>query len=71
MRPVPPGLSGRPGGKRPVRECTIAIALIVGVWYLVANSGDDGEVLPDELDITIDEGGGEQAGSAIGEAPAD
>jgi hypothetical protein len=23
------------------------------VWYLVANSGDDGEVLPDEVNITI------------------
>lgn len=37
----------------------IAIALIVGVWYLVANSGDDGEVLPDEVNIAIDESGGE------------
>jgi len=37
----------------------IAIALIAGVWYLVANSGDDGEVLPDEVNITIDESGGE------------
>lgn len=44
---------------RPDRESNIAIALIVGVWYLVANSGDDGEVLPDEVDITIDESGGE------------
>jgi hypothetical protein len=37
----------------------IAIALIIGVWYLVANSGDDGEVLPDEVNITIDESGGD------------
>ena len=37
----------------PGRESFIAIALIIGVWYLVANSGDDGEVLPDEVNITI------------------
>jgi hypothetical protein len=38
----------------------MAIALIFGVWYLVANSGDDGEVLPDEVNVTIDqEDGGE------------
>ena len=44
-------MSRRAGGKRPDRESNIAVALIVGVWYLVANSGDDGEVLPDEVDI--------------------
>ena len=33
----------------------VAIALIFGVWYLVANTGDDGEVLPDEVNVTIQE----------------
>ncbi|MGH8950838.1 MAG: hypothetical protein ACRDX9_05380 [Acidimicrobiia bacterium] len=37
----------------------IAIALIFGVWYLVNNT-DDGETLPDEVNVTIDqESGGE------------
>jgi hypothetical protein len=33
----------------------VAIAVILGVWYLVANTGDDGEVLPDEVNVTIQE----------------
>ncbi|HSJ83016.1 MAG TPA: hypothetical protein VLA91_04290 [Acidimicrobiia bacterium] len=37
----------------------IAVALILGVWYLVANTGDDGEVLPDEVNVTIQETGDE------------
>ena len=37
----------------------IAIALIFGVWYLVANTGEDGEVLPDEVNVTIQESGEE------------
>ena len=37
----------------------IAVALIFGVWYLVANTGDDGEVLPDEVNVTIQETGDE------------
>jgi hypothetical protein len=37
----------------------VAIALIFGVWYLVANSGNDGEVLPDEVNVTIQETGEE------------
>jgi hypothetical protein len=41
------------------RRARHAIALTFGVWYLIGNSGDDGEVLPDEVDITIDESGGE------------
>jgi hypothetical protein len=37
----------------------VAIALIFGVWYLVANSGNDGEVLPDDVNVTIQETGEE------------
>jgi hypothetical protein len=37
----------------------IAVALIFGVWYLVANTGNDGEVLPDEVNVTIQETGDE------------
>jgi hypothetical protein len=38
----------------------IAIALIFGAWYLVNNTSDDGDVLPDEVNVTIidDTGGG-------------
>lgn len=37
----------------------IALALILGVWYLVT-SGDDGDVVPDEVNVTINqESGGE------------
>lgn len=35
----------------------IAIALIFGVWYLV-NAGGEGEVVPDEVNVTITEEGG-------------
>lgn len=33
----------------------IAIALIFGVWYLVNNTGGEGEGLPEEVNVTIDQ----------------
>lgn len=37
----------------------IALALILGVWYLV-NSGDDGDVVPDEVNVTINQEAGDE-----------
>jgi hypothetical protein len=34
-----------------VAGALIALALVLGIWYLVNNDG--GESLPDEVDVTI------------------